>query len=124
MKRIIVLSLVILSIAGCNRIQGGLGAIGIGSGSAKRAKVEIDGTQFKAKADANREDSRSFTISVTPVAVNPDGAKAAGRYEATRYCLLTYGGSDTDWVIGPDTPLEDIPVEGDTMTLQGRCTQR
>ncbi len=61
---------------------------------------------------------------VSPVAVDPDGAREAGRYQATRYCLLTYGGSDKEWTIGPDLPIEELPVDGDTLTLQGRCTQR
>ena len=124
MMRIVILCLLAFSLTACARLQGGLGRIGLGKGSASRAQVEIEGTRFRARASADRADRREVTITVSPVAVDPEGAKEAGRYQATRYCLLTFGGSDTEWTIGPDQPIEELPVEGDTLTLQGRCTQR
>lgn len=124
MRNIIVLGLVAVTLAGCARIQGGLGALGVGQASAKRADVQISGVRFRARANADGADRRQFTVTVTPFAADPDGAREAGRYQATRYCLLTYGGSDTEWTAGPDLPAEALTVEGDTLLLQGRCTQR
>ena len=122
--RIFVLIALVLTLTACSRVQGGLGRLGVGSGAAKRTQVEIDGTRFKARANTSSGDKRLIDITVTPVAVNPDAAREAGRYEATKYCLLTFGGSDTEWIIGPDLPIDELPVDGDTLTLQGRCTQR
>lgn len=124
MLRNLVLLSVILALTGCSVIRGGAARLGIGSGAAKRAQVEVDGTRFRARANADSADRRMFAITVTPVAVNPEAALGAARYEATRYCLLTFGGSDTEWTVGPDLPIAELPVADDTLTLQGRCTQR
>ena len=124
MKRILLLGLLILSVAGCSRLQGAAGALGVGSGNAKRATAEIDGTRYHARAHPDSDDKRLFAVTSSPIGANPDGAKEAGRYSATRYCLLTYGGSDTEWISGPDLPLQDLEVDGDTLTMRGRCTQR
>ena len=124
MTRLLILGLVALSVAGCSRLQGAAGALGVGSGNAKRAQVESDGVRYRARADAESEDKREFAITVSPVAINPEGAIEAGRYAATRYCLLTFGGSDKDWTSGPDKPIEELAVSDDTLTMLGRCTQR
>ena len=124
MLRNLVLLSFILVFTGCSVIRGGAGRLGIGSGATKRAQVEVDGTRFRARANADGADRRLLSITVTPVAINPEAAREAGRYEATKYCLLTYGGSDTEWIVGPDLPIEELPVADDTLTLQGRCIQR
>lgn len=124
MTRLVILGIVVLSMAACGRVSSGLGRIGLGSGAVERTSVEVEGQRFKARANPDREDPRNFSVTVTPVAVNPEGAMDSARYQATRYCLLTYGGSDTDWVLGPDTPLTELSIADDTATLSGRCTQR
>jgi len=124
MRIFILLALTLSVTASCARVQGGLGRLGIGQGAANRAQVEIEGTRFRARSNADSADKRAITVTVTPVAVNPAAALEAGRYEATKYCLLTYGGSDTEWTIGPDQPVDGLTVVDDTITLQGRCTQR
>ncbi|CAN0585034.1 unnamed protein product, partial [Ectocarpus sp. 12 AP-2014] len=60
-----------------------------------------------------------FQVSVRPVSASFDGARAAGKYEATRYCITNYGNSSVKWTVGPDSNV--VPVENDTLTLQGRC---
>ena len=124
MTRFLILGLVALSLAGCSRIQNGLGSLGIGGANAKRSNIEVQGVRFRAHASPDTADRRDFTVTVRPVAANPEAALEAGRYQATRYCLLTYGGSDTAWTIGPDSPHDSLPVTNDTITLQGRCTHR
>ncbi len=121
--RIFVLLVLILGLASCSVARNVGGRFGIGSGSAKRAEVEAGGVRFKARASPSSEDKRDITVTVTPYAVNPQASLEAARYQATRYCLLTYGGSDTEWVVSPDTPPDQLPVIEDTVTLQGRCTQ-
>ncbi len=123
MTRILVLFALILGLASCGLVRNTAGRLGVGGGSAKRASVEAEGVRFRARASASREDRRSVTVTVTPFAVNPEASLEAGRYQATRYCLLTYGGSDTEWIIGPDAARDQLPVSDDTVTLQGRCTQ-
>jgi hypothetical protein len=124
MTRFLILGLVALSLAGCSRIQNGIGSLGFGGAKANRSQVEVQGVRFHARASADKADKRDIAITVSPFAVDPEAALEAGRYQATRYCLLTYGGSDTVWTVGPDSPRESLPIDGDTVTLQGRCTQR
>ena len=100
-------------------------AVGRLSGAASgQSRVELEGTRFRARLERNRDDTRQVVISVTPVAVNPEGAQEAGRLEATKYCLKTFGSSDTAWEIGPDLPVEELEIVDDRIVLVGRCTQR
>lgn len=122
--RIFVIVALMLSLASCGLVRNTAGRLGIGSGSARKANVEVDGTRYRARAIASKADRRDITVTVTPVATNPEAALDAARYQATRYCLLTYGGSDTVWTVGPDQSLAQLPVVNDSVTLQGRCTQR
>ena len=126
MNRVILAGLLMTMLASCGAIRNTAGALGVGSGSgnAKRTQVEVNDRRFRARATPDRDDARAFTVTVTPVAIDPDAALRTGRYQATRYCLLTFGGSDTEWINGPDTPLSDLPLDGDSVTLSGRCTQR
>ncbi|KMW57840.1 hypothetical protein AIOL_002808 [Candidatus Rhodobacter oscarellae] len=124
MTRLFLIGLLTLSLASCGVARNIGNTVGVGQGASKRTTVEGNGTRFRARANVQSGDRRAVTITVTPVAADPDGAKEAGRYQATRYCLLTYGGSDTEWTIGPDQPIEELPVENDTLTLEGRCTQK
>lgn len=124
MTRIAVLLVLIASLGACGSVSNGLSRLNpFSGGKARNQQLEIDGVRFRARARGDSADKRDITITVRPVAVNPVGAVEAGVYEATKYCLLTYGGSDTEWTIGPDTPLSQIPLEDDTFTMRGRCTQ-
>lgn len=124
MTRIAVLLVLTTALGACGTLSNGISSLNpFGGGKARNQQMVIDGVRFRARARPSSEDKRDITITIKPVAVNPEGAVEAGRYEATKYCLLTYGGSDTDWIIGPDTPLSQIPLEDDTFTMHGRCTQ-
>ena len=114
----------VLVVASCGVVRNTAGAIGVGGASANRTSVEQDGVRFRARTTADREDRRNFAATATPFALNPEGSVNAARYQATRYCILTYGGSDTEWFIGPDTPLDQLSIVDDTVTLEGRCTQK
>lgn len=122
--RIFILSVLILGLASCGVARNVGGRLGIGAGSARKAQVETDGIRFRARAIPTKADRREFAVTVTPVAVRPEAALEAARYQANRYCLLTYGGSDTVWNVGPDQSIDQLPVTGDSVTLSGRCTQR
>jgi len=124
MKKILLLMTIAFCLSSCGVARNVGSTLGVGKASSNRTTVENDGIRYRARASATREDRRNFIVTVSPVAQNPEGALEAGRYQATRYCLLTFGGSDTDWTIGPETPISEIPIEGKTLTLTGRCTQK
>jgi hypothetical protein len=123
MTRLVVLLLMVVSVSACSRIAGTFDRIGIGRGGANQQTV-VDGVRYKARLKADNEDRRMITITVTPVATNPQAALEAGRFEATKYCLRTYGGSETMWTYGPETPVENLVITDDTITLTGRCSKR
>ena len=81
----------------------------------------FDGESFRAKASKVDGDRQQFSINVRPVSASLVGALEAGEYEAIRYCVLTYGNSEIDWVLGPDEDPESYMIDGDTLNLRGAC---
>ena len=123
MIRIAILLCVIVSVAGCGRL--GLDRIGAGAtgAGAKRNTATIDNVRYRSQVSVDSEDKRDFTITVTPVG-NVVNAQEAGRYQSTLYCLRTFGGSDTEWIAGPDVEPQDAQISDNSLKLKGRCTQR
>lgn len=93
------------------------------AGCARREdRVLFDGEFFRAKV--SREDRKArqgFTVKVSPVSSGFEGALQAGEYEATRYCIETYGTSDIDWIVGPEAEAESLPVVNNSLTMAGEC---
>ena len=56
--------------------------------------------------------------------VGVSDARESARFPATRYCLTTYGASDVDWAIDPDTGDWAFSRDGQEMIFSGRCTAR
>ncbi|HBS49671.1 MAG TPA: hypothetical protein DEA05_06095 [Rhodobacteraceae bacterium] len=82
-------------------------------------RVAFDGVTFKTKAKRIDDDWNMFTVTVSPAAASLEGARQAGRYEATRYCIGVAGTSEVLWTVGPET--EPLRIDGDTLTFQGEC---
>lgn len=85
--------------------------------------LPFDGFLYKAKAGpVDKKVSRAdFTTTVWEVSQSLEGARQAGRYEATKYCIKEYGSSKVAWSVGPDTPPENLRIVDDTLTFAGRC---
>lgn len=97
----------VLAVPACNRVDD---------------RILFDGAAFRGKAAAiDKADRRAFTASVSPASATIDGAIEAARYEGTKYCIENYGTSAIAWTVGPDTPRENLVIEGDTLTFQGAC---
>ena len=79
---------------------------------------------YRSRLDIDGEARRDLTITVRPFRADPEMALEAGRYRATVYCLRRFGSSETAWAIGPDTPLDQLPITDDSVTLRGSCTAR
>ena len=87
-----------------------------------RQQVEFDGVSFRTKSEVrDKEDKKSFAVTVRPVSASFTGAREAGRWEATRYCVRRYGSSVIKWEVGPDDEPTTLPVSDDRLTLTGRC---
>ena len=89
----------------------------------KEDAIAFDGQYFRAKVSKVDKQRDQFTVTVGPVSASLDGAREAGRYEATKYCIEQYGTSDKTWVVGPDSPSEALRIEGDKLVLRGACDQ-
>ena len=84
-------------------------------------RILFDGQFFTSKIRKVERQIDVFAVTVKPVSRSLKGAREAGRYEATVYCVNTYGSSDVIWTAGPDAPEGQLNIEKDTLTLQGRC---
>ena len=98
-------------VAGCGSLKN------LTQPSSKR--VLFEGLYYPARLSPNRDDRKAFTVTVNRAAQGIEGAREAGRYEATRYCIEIYGRSDATWTVGPDT--EGLAVVDDQLILAGRC---
>ncbi len=98
-----------------------LAACGEAPSSANR--VAFDGKFFRASAKhVNKKATPSeFTVTVNGVSASLDGAREAGRYEATKFCIRNFGSSRIDWKVGPDTEPQNLRIENDKLTFAGTC---
>ena len=82
-------------------------------------KVSFDGYYFSSKLSRSKLDDRSFDLTVRRANRSLSGAREAGRYEATRFCIKNFGTSDIKWVLGPDD--QSIGLTGKVLKLSGQC---
>lgn len=84
-------------------------------------KPTFDGERFRTKIDVDKNDRQSFVVRVSNASKTLEGAREAGRYKATEYCIERYGNSAVDWTVGPDSPNAELTIEKDVLFLNGRC---
>jgi hypothetical protein len=86
-------------------------------------RVLFDGKSFRAKAKPvnKRVSPTEFTITVSGVSASLDGAREAGRFEGTKYCVQNFGSSRIAWNVGPDTEPQKLRIENDKLTFAGAC---
>lgn len=70
------------------------------------------------------EDRRDIAVRVRAGGVSVDDVRESVRFQATRYCLATYGASDTRWDIDPATGDWAFSRDGQDMIFTGRCVAR
>ncbi len=85
--------------------------------------VLFDGQRYFGRLQADSEDRRAFTATVSPVSKGLAGAREAARHEGTYYCVTKYGHSYITWTIDPDAPETSFDLSDDRLTVQGRCTE-
>ena len=84
-------------------------------------RIAFEGEFYRAKLKKVDRQLDVFTVAVQPVSKSLTGAVQAGEYEAVAYCVNTFGSSDIAWTVGPDTPEGQLPIDGDTLLMQGQC---
>ncbi len=110
LRAVLILTLAV-AVASCGRL-------GIGN-SSKRAETE-NVLPFKAKL--KKGEDRGFTVSVVNKGAGVAQVRESVRFEATKYCLLTFGGSDAKWSISPVSKDWAFTQDGDKLIFSGECT--
>jgi hypothetical protein len=87
-------------------------------------RIKFDGQLFRASAKKVDKRRLDFEVVIRPVSASLEGAREAGRYEATRYCIGNFGTSDVEWIDGPDGEDGTFRVSNDRLTLRGTCAPR
>lgn len=94
------------------------GRLGIGNAS-KRAETE-NVLPFKAKL--SKGEGRDFSVAVKNKGAGVAQVRESVRFEATKYCLLTFGGSDADWQMSAASKDWAFAQDGDELIFKGTCT--
>jgi len=81
----------------------------------------FDGATFRTKLDADKTDARNFLVEVRDAGKTLEGAREAGRHEAVRHCIETFGNSRITWAQGPDDADGSLQIENGNLILSGRC---
>ena len=100
-----------------------IGALALGACGPDDDDILFDGQFYRTDVDSDKGSRDQFTVSARPVSASLVGAREAGRYEATVYCVNRFGRSAIEWVVGPDSPDEALTITNDTLFLQGRCLE-
>lgn len=79
----------------------------------------FDGVKFSASLKVEKDAPEAFSLRVKKATKSVVGAREAGRYEATKYCVEKFGTSDIAWIMGPDSP--DLELENGNFNLTGSC---
>lgn len=101
----------------CLALLAGLTLAGCGNDN----RPVFDGAQFRANLNADRDDARNFVVEVRDADKTLTGAREAGRHEAVRHCIETFGNSRIDWVQGPDAADGTLRIENGNLILTGQC---
>ena len=98
-------------------------ALAVVAGCANREeRVLFDGNYYPGKVRADRDERRNFTATVRRAGRGIEGAQKAAVYEATRYCLDSFGTSEIAWsgvAEGQEDPV--YARSGESVSVSGRC---
>ena len=82
-------------------------------------QVAFEGIKFKANLSQVKSDDFAFLVSVKNAIKNLNGAREAGRYEATKFCIERLSTSDIEWINSPD--IDPLLLQDGNLELSGRC---
>ncbi len=112
MARALIMMAVMLSVASC-------GLFGGQRNAANRAESENE-LPFKAKL--SKGEGRAYSVAVVHKGSSVADLRESVRFEATKYCLLTFGGSDAEWQMDPASQDWAFTQDGDRLIFRGECT--
>lgn len=86
-------------------------------------RVLFDGKYYPTRVKKDGVDRENFVVSVKRVDQGIAGARQAGLWEATRYCVKSVGDSTLDWQPGYDPEGDAAVIEGGSLILRGACVK-
>lgn len=89
----------------------------------KDKRILFDGQHFRTKAKAvdRKVTVAAFTVEVKDAGKSLEGAREAGAYAATRYCIENYGSSTIVWTNGPEDAPQALVFDRGALVLRGTC---
>ena len=82
-------------------------------------QVAFEGIRFRTNLNQVKGDDFAFNVSVKNAEKNLKGAREAGRYEATKFCIERLSTSDIEWINGPDS--DPLPLQDGNLKISGKC---
>lgn len=113
MIRPLLISLIVLSTASC----------GVLNRDKSRGADSERALPFKAKLSSG-DDKRDISIAVENKGAGVEEVRESVRFEATKYCLLNYGGSDAAWQMSDVSKDWAFTQDGDKLVFNARCIAR
>ncbi|WP_113912605.1 hypothetical protein [Roseovarius dicentrarchi] len=86
-------------------------------------RVLFDGKYYPAKLSKSGVSREEFSVAVRDVGQGINGAREAGRFEGTTYCVETFGDSSIDWQPGYGPEDGRAITEDGTLILRGSCVK-
>lgn len=115
-RSVAALLIALVALSGCGRFN--LPFFGDGGG------VPATPLPFRATLSEAEDDPRDFAIVVRAQGASLDMIRETARFEATRYCLETFGGSAAIWRRDPATGDWLVRRTEDGPAVSGRCIAR
>ncbi|MFX0545660.1 hypothetical protein ACEWPL_008960 [Roseovarius sp. S1116L3] len=84
-------------------------------------RARFNGNYYPADLNQVGDRREDFVIAVRDPGQGIEGAREAGRYEATRYCVETFGDSTINWRAGYDPDAGAAVIDNGKLILRGSC---
>lgn len=86
-----------------------------------QSRVSFNGNVYPASVSTIGDDRARFSITVRNAGQGLEGAREAGRYEATVHCIRNFGSSAVRWTRSPDAEPSALVIENGALVFQGEC---
>lgn len=86
-------------------------------------RVRFDGNYYPAKLSKSNDRREQFSVAVRDFAQGINGAREAGRFAGTTYCVETFGDSDISWQPGYGPEDASVVSENGVLIFRGSCVK-
>lgn len=98
-------------------------ALGVAACGQPGERMRFNGNYYPAKLQKVGDGREDFMVSVRNPGQGIVGAREAGRFEATRYCVETFGDSTVTWQTGYDPDANASVMDNGRLILRGSCVK-